>query len=145
MRTIIAGSRTINDDTLLQEIIAEWPHRITQVISGTARGVDILGELWAEEHGIEVVRMPADWNKWGKSAGYRRNEDMAKVADAAIIIHDGKSAGTKHMLDIARKMGLEIMYVVLAAPKYTYYPAVGEHGYIKNLDETVNDTDDIPF
>lgn len=145
MRTIIAGSRTITDYSVLQEIIDDWPHMITQVISGTANGVDKLGEIWAKRNNVELVQMPADWDKWGKSAGYRRNEEMAKVADAAIIIHDGESAGTKHMLDIARKHGLEIIYAVWTAPKYTYYPAVNKNQYIKNLDEPINDTEDIPF
>ena len=52
--------------------------------------------------------MPADWNKYGKSAGYKRNEEMANIADAALVIWDGESRGSKHMIDIAKKQKLQV-------------------------------------
>ena len=108
MRTIIAGSRNCTDmDQLLQAIsVCGW--KPTVVISGTARGVDKLGERWASEQNILCERFPADWNAYGKSAGYKRNEQMANNAEALIALWDGESKGTQHMIEIARRKGLRI-------------------------------------
>lgn len=116
MRTIVAGSRSIESMAIVRRIIQQCPWVITEIVSGTARGVDRLGEAVAHEMGIPVKQFPADWNKNGvydKSAGYKRNEKMAKYADAVIIIWDGESNGTKHMWDIALKHGLKIFHVNL--------------------------------
>jgi hypothetical protein len=55
-----------------------------------------------------VERYPADWERYGKSAGYRRNKEMALVAQALVAFWDGESLGTKHMIDIAHKYKLTI-------------------------------------
>jgi len=84
--------------------IIEWP--ITEVVSGGAKGVDRLGELWAQKRNIPITRFPAEWNKYGKRAGYIRNKEMALYADALLAIWDGESKGTKHMIDSALEQGL---------------------------------------
>lgn len=107
MRTIIAGSRGITDPTLVDEAVREcgwWP---TVVISGTARGVDRLGEQWAEGQAIPVERFPADW-KHGRAAGPIRNATMADTADALIAIWNGQSPGTRNMIHEARVRGLRV-------------------------------------
>ena len=113
MRVIVAGSRGITSATLvyshLDRILGDRPE-IT-VISGTARGVDQLGEQWGMDRGHDVERYPADWDRYGKSAGYRRNEVMAKNADALIAFWDRDSRGTKHMIDLAETYGL-IVFVI---------------------------------
>jgi hypothetical protein len=88
---------------------------ITQVVSGGARGVDSLGEMWAKEHDVPVKIFPAQWHVHGRSAGYRRNVEMAKNADALIACWDEVSKGTKHMIDIAREKGLTV-YVFKTSP-----------------------------
>ncbi|MEA1980842.1 MAG: hypothetical protein U9N54_07710, partial [candidate division Zixibacteria bacterium] len=70
------------------------------------KGVDKLGEEYAEQNYIPLLKFPANWNKYGKRAGYVRNEEMANNADALIAIWDGKSKGTNHMINIAKKKGL---------------------------------------
>jgi len=77
---------------------------ITAVVSGTAKGVDTLGEERAAIHNIPVIRMPADWDQFGKMAGFLRNEDMARLSDLVIIVWDGVSKGTKHMIDICKRL-----------------------------------------
>lgn len=106
MRTIIAGSRNCTDYSELLRAVKEFPFKITTVISGTARGVDTLGEIYARERHIMVERYPADWPKFGKRAGYVRNEQMAKVAEGALILWDGFSPGTVHMIDICEQTDL---------------------------------------
>ena len=70
------------------------------------KGAILLGEVWAKKNKVPVKKFPADWEKFGKSAGYRRNQQMAEYADAVILFPGGK--GTNHMYDIAKRMGLII-------------------------------------
>jgi predicted Rossmann fold nucleotide-binding protein DprA/Smf involved in DNA uptake len=79
-----------------------------QVVSGMARGADQLGLDYANEKGLKVYCFPADWEKHGKKAGYIRNQQMADFADALIAFWDGQSPGTKMMIDLAEKQGLQI-------------------------------------
>ena len=77
---------------------------ITEIVSGKARGMDTLGEKWAKEHNIPIKEFPADWNKYGKSAGYRRNEQMSLYADSAVIIMTKGSLGSTHMKNLMEKV-----------------------------------------
>lgn len=129
MKTIIAGSRHINNPKILKRAISEanWRCDIvpTSVVSGKASGVDTLGENWAKNNKLPVHEYPADWDKYGKKAGYIRNALMAKNAEALIALWDGKSAGTKNMIDEASKLGLKthvyltgrpILYIIRGLP-----------------------------
>jgi len=62
--------------------------------------------------GYPVAKFPADWNKFKKSAGYKRNVEMAENADALIAFYDGKSKGTGHMIDIAKEKNLLIRIIL---------------------------------
>lgn len=110
-RIIIAGGRDFNDYNLLKKkvnnLISEKrkTHQI-YIVSGKARGADSLGEKYANENGLNIMEFPADWDKHGKSAGYKRNLEMAENADALIAFWDGESRGTKHMIDIAKEKNL---------------------------------------
>lgn len=109
MKIIIAGGRDFNDYAKLESSMFDcFDGDSVHIISGNARGADRLGEAWARARNIPVTIMPAEWDKYGKSAGYRRNQDMAKKADAVIAFWDGASRGTKHMIDIAKAQGLRL-------------------------------------
>ena len=94
MITIIAGSREgiTYKDVLLA--IKTCPWEITEVVSGKARGVDTMGEQWAKENNIPIKEFPADWKKWGHSAGPRRNTEMAEYAESLICVWNGTSKGS---------------------------------------------------
>ena len=115
-KTIIAGGRDFMDYNLLKEktdkILQEKKvtHKIV-IISGCARGADTLGLRYASENTFDVEEYPADWDKYGKKAGYVRNVEMAENADALIAFWDGKSKGTKHMIDIATERNLPIRVI----------------------------------
>lgn len=117
MRTkvIIAGPRTFNDFDFLEEkaleILSDFNLEQIEIVSGTARGADRLGERLAIKHNLYLKYYPADWNLYGKSAGYIRNEEMAKYADICIVFWDGKSKGSKHMIDIAKKYKLKLFII----------------------------------
>ena len=123
LRVIIAGSRDFNDYKLLKksaiEIITNKTMLpdLTRIISGGARGADTLGERFANEMGLEISRFIPDWDGLGKRAGYVRNAEMAKFAvednsyGVLIAFWDGQSRGTKHMIDLAKRYGLEVHVV----------------------------------
>ena len=113
MKTIIAESRNITDYNLIKTTLQNISLNITEVVSGKAIGVDQLGEKYAEEFGLPIHPLPADWKKYGKSAGYKRNEEMANNAEALVAFWDGKSSGTKHMIDIAKRKKLKVTIVIV--------------------------------
>lgn len=110
MRVIIAGGRDFHDYGVLLDAIIECNFNIQTVVSGGAKGVDALGERYAEAADVPLKLYPADWERHGRAAGPIRNAMMAENADALIAIWDGKSRGTKNMIETARKRGL-IVYV----------------------------------
>lgn len=110
-RVIIAGSRSFDDYDMLVKTMDMVLQNITdeiQVVCGMAAGADTLGERYAKERGYQIAYFPADWKKYGRAAGFNRNQEMAKNADALVAFWDGKSKGTKHMLDIAQRYGLRV-------------------------------------
>jgi len=107
MKTIIAGSRTINDYELLKFVINDCPFKVTSVVCGLAKGVDKMGERYALENGLPIYYFSANWNQHGKAAGPIRNRKMAEHAEALIWLWDGESKGTKNMIEIAKELGLK--------------------------------------
>lgn len=108
-RVIIAGSRDFDDYNLVVSTMDNLLQNITEpivIVCGMARGADTLGEKYSISKGYEVSYFPADWSRFGKAAGYKRNEQMAQNADALVAFWDGSSRGTKHMIDLARKYNL---------------------------------------
>jgi hypothetical protein len=117
IKVIIAGSRTFDDYDLLFEkcsqILEDYDSVAVEIVSGNARGADRLGERFAKEKGFALTLFPADWNKFGKSAGYIRNKEMAEYADILIVFWDGVSKGTEHMIDLAGKYNLKITKILI--------------------------------
>jgi hypothetical protein len=118
IRIIVAGSRSFTDYELLSKHLMENENNFENmtIISGTANGADKLGERFAEEHNINLVKMPANWNTFGKRAGYLRNADMASYASKGngilYAFWDGKSKGTLHMIKLAKERGLETKVIL---------------------------------
>lgn len=110
MRVIIAGSRNVHSYSKLLEAIDECQFPIATVVSGGAKGVDAMGERYAEEMNLKLNVFYADWSQHGRAAGHIRNRKMAESADALIALWDGQSCGTKNMIETAKKLGL-LVYV----------------------------------
>lgn len=126
MRIIIAGGREFNDYDLLKSETIKCIKQLKQegfevsaititIVCGKARGADTLGENFGKEYGLNIKYFIPDWDGLGKSAGYRRNADMALYAkeDNGVLISfwDKVSKGTKHMIDLANKHGLRVFVV----------------------------------
>jgi hypothetical protein len=113
MKVIIAGGRDFTDYELLKEkcdkILSS--QKEIKIVSGNAQGADYLGERYAKERGYNLILFPADWKKYGKAAGPIRNTQMAENSDSLIAFWDGKSRGTKHMINTATKLGLKVRVV----------------------------------
>ena len=109
MKVIIAGSRGFDDYEMLCKVCDHMLSRQTEIeiVSGAARGADLLGERYAKERGMFVKKFPADWSI-GKSAGFIRNSQMADYSDALICFWDGESKGSKHIINLAKEKNLKI-------------------------------------
>lgn len=114
VKVIIAGSRDFNDMDLLiskmDKILSNIKSTI-EIVSGGAKGADLLGEAYATLRGHELTVMEADWDKHGRSAGYKRNEQMAAYASHCVIFWDGKSKGSAHMYQIAKRKGMKLRLI----------------------------------
>lgn len=115
-KVIIAGGRTFNDYDLMEKSCDYYlQNKLNNceviVVSGHASGADSLGERYAQECGLECELHPADWHAHGRAAGPIRNAQMADVANALIAFWDGKSRGTKNMIDTATKRGLQVAVI----------------------------------
>ncbi len=111
MKVIIAGSRDITDREELNDAVRLFEDKygkITQVIEGGAPGVDRMGRKFAQANKIPYRTIDADWKKFGKSAGPRRNTEMAEAAEGLVALWDGKSTGTKDMIFKANQRNLKV-------------------------------------
>jgi hypothetical protein len=103
MKVIIAGSRNIVDAYKVRgriaKILKDLELKPSEIVSGGARGPDLIGEGFAQMFNIPIKEMPANWNKHGNAAGPIRNRQMAEYADMAIVFWDGSSAGSKNMIE----------------------------------------------
>ena len=114
-RIIVAGSRNYTNYAFVKEKLDSILMGLSdvEIICGDCRGADMLGKRYADEHNIPVEHFPADWDTHGKAAGPIRNTAMAKYAvnDAhgiLVAFWDGKSRGTKNMIETASRYGCDI-------------------------------------
>ena len=108
MKLIIAGGRDITNYSLVLSGLAESQFIPTEIVSGMAPGVDTLAIQYATENNLPLKEFHANWSLYGRSAGPRRNRQMAEYADALLAIWDGKSRGTKNMIEEANKRNLSV-------------------------------------
>ncbi len=115
MKVIIAGCRDFTDyeffDERVGEILCATQPRDIEIISGGAKGVDTMARNLATNHRIKCTVMPADWDTHGKAAGPIRNRQMAEYGTHLIAFWDGKSRGTKNMIEEATSRGLKIRII----------------------------------
>lgn len=116
VRIIIAGGRDFNNYDFLKKEASIFISEIDngdhiEIVSGGAKGVDLLGEKFAEEKNLELIVFPADWKKFGRAAGPKRNAQMAKYATHLLSFWNGESKGTKSMLTLAKKENLKVKII----------------------------------
>lgn len=113
MKIIIAGGRNFNNYNLLETKCNFFLKNLNhiEIISGMANGADKLALQYASESNFKLSEFPALWHKYGKKAAYIRNHQMAVYADALISFWNGKSKGTKMMIDLAKQHNLKVRVV----------------------------------
>lgn len=112
MRVAVIGSRDIE----LNDISPYIPPGTTELISGGARGVDSLAAQYAVEHGIKLTEFLPEYERYGRGAPLRRNEQIVDMADMVVAIWDGKSRGTKFTVNYAVKKGKPISVSIALSP-----------------------------
>jgi hypothetical protein len=112
-KVIVAGGRDFTDYHRMKKTLDHLFSNKSEVIiiSGMARGADNLGCKYGNEHHHHVIEIHAEWNSDGKRAGFLRNEKMLALADAVVCFWDGKSSGTKHMIDISKAKGIPVRVI----------------------------------
>ena len=113
IKIAVGGCRTFNDREYVFKCLDEYLVKLdgeTEIVflSGHCNGVDLIAEEYAEIKDLSVILFPANWEKYGKAAGPIRNKEMVDEADIVIAFWDGKSRGTKSLIDYARKSGKEL-------------------------------------
>lgn len=107
-KLIVAGGRDFSDYVRMESVLVDLSNNILKddaisIVSGMARGADALGAHFARQNNVMLYEMPADWTT-GRGAGYARNVEMAQFADGLVAFWDGKSRGTKHMIETMIKL-----------------------------------------
>lgn len=121
-KLIVAGSRDFNNPYLLNSVLfamadVEFAEHNVSIVSGMARGADALGAAFARANYVELYEFPANWDKYGKRAGFIRNEEMAVFSDGLLAFWDGQSKGTAHMISAMKSKGKHVTVInYLGAP-----------------------------
>lgn len=109
-KLIVAGGRDFTDWKKMEEEILKLCEHVgalavcnVSIVSGMARGADILAVDFAKRYNVVLHEYPANWDKYGKGAGFKRNEQMAFFSDGLLAFWDGESRGTKHMIETMEK------------------------------------------
>ncbi|MBR6808245.1 MAG: DUF2493 domain-containing protein [Clostridia bacterium] len=113
MNIVICGSRNFNNyeyfSKSLDEIFASFINDEISIITGHCKGVDMMAERYAAEHNINLILCPASWEIYGRAAGPVRNKEMAEMCNMVIAFWDGSSRGTFSMINLATKLGREVV------------------------------------
>lgn len=127
-RVLVCGSRIFDDRNLLYNTLYDfcearglktkpdefgnWLPTGLTIIHGKAKGADLIADDWAVVNWVPVEEYPADWNTHGKAAGFIRNQEMLNTGiDVVIAFPMGEARGTKNMMNIAKKAGVEVICV----------------------------------
>lgn len=106
MRAAIIGSRNFDDYFFLCNVLRRY--KIDHIVSGGANGADSLAHRYAINHSIPTTIYLADWAKYGRAAGFRRNKDIVNDSEIVLAFWDGESKGTKNSIEYAKKLGKKV-------------------------------------
>lgn len=120
----IVGSRNISDKDLIYTILDKVKAKLVsqdkslQIISGGAKGVDSIAEDWAKLNDVDALIFIPQWIKYGKRAGFIRNEDIVKRSNYVIAFWDGKSKGTQHSIELCKRFNIKYKIIILNINNY---------------------------
>ena len=114
-RIVVGGSRSFTDYGTLEKYLDTCLQDCTEItiLSGHCQGADLMAERYATEHGLAIEVIPANWKKYGRAAGPIRNREMVEHSDVVIAFWDGKSRGTRSLIEYARALKKELRVVMI--------------------------------
>ena len=113
MRVLVTGGTTFSDWGLLCDTLGRLhdEHEISLLIHGASVGTDSLADYWAKLRGVESISCPPDWERYGRGGGSVRNRQMLSDQKSDLMVAFPGDSGTRHMVDIAKKAGIEVILV----------------------------------
>lgn len=109
MKVAVIGSRGLSVGDLSRYL----PENTTEIVSGGAKGVDTSAREYALAHEIKLTEFLPEYTKYGRSAPLKRNITIIKYSDIVLAFWDGKSRGTKFVIDNCRKLGVEVRVYIM--------------------------------
>lgn len=105
MRVAVIGSRGLSVDDLENYL----PEGTTEIVSGGARGIDTCAKNYALQHDLKLTEFLPEYDKYGRGAPLRRNITIIEHADLVLAFWDGKSRGTKYVIDNCKKQNIPVV------------------------------------
>ena len=109
MKVAVIGSRGLSVTDLGRYL----PENTTEIVSGGAKGVDTSARVYALAHGIKLTEFLPEYTRFGRSAPLKRNITIIEYSDIVLAFWDGKSRGTKFVIDNCRKLGVEVRVYIM--------------------------------
>ena len=114
MKVAVIGSRSLNIDNIGKYL----PEGVTEIVSGGAKGIDSCVREYAKKNGIKLTEFLPEYSKYGRGAPLRRNLEIIAYADEVVAFWDGKSRGTKFVIDNCKKQSKKVtVYMIESLPK----------------------------
>ena len=104
MKVAVIGSRSLT----VQNVGEYLPQGVTEIVSGGAKGIDTCAREYAQREGLKLTEFPPDYPRYGRSAPLRRNLEIISYADQVIAFWDGRSHGTRFVIEECRKLGKKV-------------------------------------
>ena len=111
MRILVCGGRDYKDDRRVHEVLAKYFDKDMTIIEGGANGADRSAQNWAKLYNVKLETFPADWDKYGKRAGFIRNGQMLKEGKPDMVIAFPGGKGTEMMAMLAEKAGVKVVRI----------------------------------
>lgn len=108
MKVAVIGSRGLEIENLEEYL----PKETTEIISGGAKGIDTCARNYAKSHGIKLTEILPEYEKFGRAAPLKRNDQIIEYADLILAFWDGKSRGTRYVIEESQKSGKRIKVYV---------------------------------
>jgi hypothetical protein len=111
MRILVCGGRDFNNYDLLSKTLYEHALPDSVIIQGCASGADEMAWDWAKANAYKYESYPANWNKYGKRAGYIRNTQMLNEGKPDLVIAFPGGKGTQMMINLAEAAGVPVVKI----------------------------------
>lgn len=113
MKVIVTGGREYSNYELVSEILnivfnELYPGEATTLVQGGAKGADALAKRWAMENSVPYEEFEAEWSKYGKVAGFKRNQEMLEESGKCVVVAFPGGNGTYDMIKRTNRMGIQL-------------------------------------